>query len=595
MRLDQRMKLAPRMIQSMEILQMPLQELEERIEQELEGNVTLELAEPGSSSSSDDGAEMGGGFGGEWDEGGSSSAEEGSLRVGEDSAADDFARLDAFSEFSPESAENAFDTDGGSDDGIGGLSGSNNSAWEGNAELAGLSESGRLSSRLDGERDAKHDALSNTAARSASINEQLAEQWALCDVDGSLRPLGDLLISFIDDDGYLRTPLETIADRAPAESNGGGGGGGGVGVGGPVGVADLERALTAVQLLLEPAGVAARDVRECLLLQLDALELDRASRRSRARRDDEPAGGVGGTGGAGTGAPDSDAQSAESQHASTEDEKTAAEEQAWADARAIVEHHLDDLGQNRLPRIADRLKIDVDRVKSAIERLRRLSLAPGRRLVDDPPSTIVPDAIVEYDPEHDRYFAYLNDARVPNVRINREYAQMSRDRSMPTETRRFLKKSLGNATWLVDAIEQRKRTILRVLEAVVEAQREYFDFGPQSLKPLPMTQVADQLGVHVATVSRAVAEKYVQTPRGIVPLRGFFSGGTQTESGEDVSWDAVKAALQEVIESEDRSSPMSDDALAAALKDRGIEIARRTVAKYRGQLGIPSARLRKAF
>lgn len=587
MRLDQRMKLAPRMIQSMEILQMPLQELEERIEQELEGNVTLELAEPGSSSSSDDGSDNSPGFGGEWDEGGSSSAEEGSLRVGEDSAADDFARLDAFSEFSPESAENAFDTDGGSDDGIGGLSGSNNSAWEGGAELAGLSESGRLSSRLDGERDAKHDALSNTAARSASINEQLAEQWALCDVDETLRPLGDLLISFIDDDGYLRTPLETIADRAPADSNGGASGNGGRR---SVGVADLERALTAVQLLLEPAGVAARDVRECLLLQLDALELDRASRRSRARHDDEPVGGVGGAGG-----DQNDALPAESQHASTQDEKSAAEEQAWADARAIVEHHLDDLGQNRLPRIADRLKIDVDRVKSAIERLRRLSLAPGRRLVDDPPSTIVPDAIVEYDPEHDRYFAYLNDARVPNVRINREYAQMSRDRSMPTETRRFLKKSLGNATWLVDAIEQRKRTILRVLEAVVEAQREYFDYGPQSLKPLPMTQVADQLGVHVATVSRAVAEKYVQTPRGIVPLRGFFSGGTQTESGEDVSWDAVKAALQEVIETEDRSAPMSDDALAAALKDRGIEIARRTVAKYRGQLGIPSARLRKAF
>ena len=344
--------------------------------------------------------------------------------------------------------------------------------------------------------------------------------------------------------------------------------------------------------LLEPAGVAARDVRESLLLQLTrrnstehhadhAQDMTTNHRRSGGQGNQEQ---VRLTAHA----------SAESQQASTQDEKPQPRT-GLGRCPAIVEHHLDDLGQNRLPRIADRLKIDVDRVKSAIERLRRLSLAPGRRLVDDPPSTIVPDAIVEYDPEHDRYFAYLNDARVPNVRINREYAQMSRDRSMPTETRRFLKKSLGNATWLVDAIEQRKRTILRVLEAVVEAQREYFDYGPQSLKPLPMTQVADQLGVHVATVSRAVAEKYVQTPRGIVPLRGFFSGGTQTESGEDVSWDAVKAALQEVIESEDRSSPMSDDALAAALKDRGIEIARRTVAKYRGQLGIPSARLRKAF
>jgi RNA polymerase sigma-54 factor len=130
---------------------------------------------------------------------------------------------------------------------------------------------------------------------------------------------------------------------------------------------------------------------------------------------------------------------------------------------------------------------------------------------------------------------------------------------------------------------------------VVAAQREYFDFGPQSLKPLPMTQVAEQLGIHVATVSRAVADKYLLTPRGVVPLRSFFSGGTQTHSGEEVSWDAVKAALKEVIDAEDKQNPLSDDALAEALSKRGIEIARRTVAKYRDQLGIPSARLRKAY
>ncbi|HNB60237.1 MAG TPA: hypothetical protein PK308_07970, partial [Phycisphaerales bacterium] len=118
---------------------------------------------------------------------------------------------------------------------------------------------------------------------------------------------------------------------------------------------------------------------------------------------------------------------------------------------------------------------------------------------------------------------------------------------------------------------------------------------PQFLKPLPMTLVADQLGVHVATVSRAVADKYVQTPRGVVPLRGFFSGGTQTSSGEDVSWDAIRAAMKEVIDAEDPKSPLSDDAIAEALKQRGIEIARRTVAKYREQLNIPAARLRKKF
>jgi RNA polymerase sigma-54 factor len=134
-----------------------------------------------------------------------------------------------------------------------------------------------------------------------------------------------------------------------------------------------------------------------------------------------------------------------------------------------------------------------------------------------------------------------------------------------------------------------------VLAVVLTAQREFFDFGPSSMKPLPMTQVADQLGIHVATVSRAVSGKYIQTPQGIFPLRKFFTGGTQTESGEEVSWDAIRGALQDIVDSEDKSKPLSDEALVAALKERGIDIARRTVAKYREQLDIPSSRIRKKY
>ncbi|MCW5776777.1 MAG: hypothetical protein KIS87_10085, partial [Phycisphaeraceae bacterium] len=134
-----------------------------------------------------------------------------------------------------------------------------------------------------------------------------------------------------------------------------------------------------------------------------------------------------------------------------------------------------------------------------------------------------------------------------------------------------------------------------VLNAVVDHQREFFDYGPQAIRPLPMTQVAEQLGIHVATVSRAVADKHVMTPRGVVPLRRFFTGGTETETGEEISWDAIKAALQEIVDAEDKANPLSDDALVDRLKERGIEIARRTVAKYRAQLGIPSARLRRQF
>jgi len=179
--------------------------------------------------------------------------------------------------------------------------------------------------------------------------------------------------------------------------------------------------------------------------------------------------------------------------------------------------------------------------------------------------------------------------------VNREYAQMARDRSLQKRDREFIRTNVSNAQWLIDAVGQRRKTLLRVLERVIEHQRDYFDYGPESLKPLPMSQVADELGIHVATVSRAVADKHVQTPRGVVPLRGFFTGGLQTESGEDMSYDAVKAALKEVVEGEDKAKPLSDEALVRELKQRGIEIARRTVAKYRAQLGIPSARLRKQF
>jgi RNA polymerase sigma-54 factor len=164
--------------------------------------------------------------------------------------------------------------------------------------------------------------------------------------------------------------------------------------------------------------------------------------------------------------------------------------------------------------------------------MRRLVVNPGGQLVEEASPVIVPDAIVEYDDDADRYYAYLTDGRLPNLRLNREYARMSKDRSMAKSDRDFIKTNLSNAQWLMDAVEQRRQTLLRVINAVVSAQRDFFDLGPESLKPLPMTQVAEQLGIHVATVSRAVAGKHIQTPRGVFALRKFFTGGTQTEGVE---------------------------------------------------------------
>lgn len=546
MRMGQQMKLAPQMIQSMEILQMSLAELEDRIERELESNATLELDsgegdrpettpdlndppaadagdstgdEPGdpddptSSPRDDDGDDF---------DGPSASADDRPLQVDERNARDDFERLDSYESANPEAAANEYDEPAP-------------------REREREREAADPARGDDDGRDRKMEAMANTEGRSASVNDQLRAQWGLAEVDERTRRLGELIISFVDADGYLRTPLSTLVERAAIDL--------GPDFTPPPTEPNLARALTAVQLLLDPPGIAARDLRECLLLQIDA------------RQDDDR----------GAGATD-----------------------RWDMVRRLVDGHLDDLSNNRLPRITQKLAVSMEELKETIELLRSLSLAPGRSLVTTTEPGIVPDCFVEYDPEQDRYVAYLNDSRLPNLRVNQEYARMAKDKQVAKPTRDFIKTNLANAWSLMDALEQRRRTVLRVLEAVVAAQREFFDFGPQAIKPLPMTKVAEQLGIHVATVSRAVAEKYVQTPRGVVALRKFFTGGTVSDTGEEVSWDAIKASLQEVIDAEDKQNPLSDDQLADALKAKGVEIARRTVAKYRGQLGIPTGRLRKA-
>ncbi len=506
MKLGQHMKLAPRMIQSMEILQMPLLELEERIEQELEANPTLELQDQGPDDAHDDDRRP----------------DEPSEAPGE--SVDDFARLDDFEESNPEAAENAF-------------SESNLQADSMLAQRDGLRESSIRSTRLDGERDAKTDAMASAPARGPSMREQLLAQWRMVDVDEDLRAPGEAIVESLDDDGYLRVTLPDVAQNVRG--------------GGPD-APTMERALAAVQVLLEPAGVAARDARECLLLQLDA-------------------------------------------HADRPDEARIAPRVDIDLARRIADVGLDDLAKNRMPRIADALGVGLDELKRGVDVLRRLSLAPARALSNEAAEPVIPDAIVEFDEENDRYIAYLADTRASSLRINREYAIMAKDRAAPKRDREFLKKSLSNAQWLLDAVEQRRSTVMRVINVVIAEQRDFFDFGPEALRPLPMTQVAEQLGIHVATVSRAVADKHLLTPRGVVPLRSFFTGGMTTESGEEVSANAVRAALQEIIDNEDKAKPLSDDALSEALKERGYEIARRTVAKYRGQMDVPSARMRKQF
>jgi len=236
----------------------------------------------------------------------------------------------------------------------------------------------------------------------------------------------------------------------------------------------------------------------------------------------------------------------------------------------------------------------MQRIRAALNLLKRLDLNPGRDLVSADVRPVIPDVIVEYEEATDSYVARLADGVLPHLRISTEAEALAKDKSVGREAREFAQTGIRNASWLIDAINQRASTLLRVVNVVLSRQREWFDYGEQHLRPLPMTEVADQLGVHVATVSRAVSDKWLLTPRGVVSLRSFFTGGATTDTGEEMSWDAIKAKLKEIVEHEDRAHPLSDDALAQELKKQGIEIARRTVVKYRQQLGIPPARLRKA-
>ena len=259
----------------------------------------------------------------------------------------------------------------------------------------------------------------------------------------------------------------------------------------------------------------------------------------------------------------------------------------------LIGEHFEDLIENRLPKIAKDAEMPLERVQTAKALMRRLTLWPGRELVNADSSVVIPDVMVEYESETDTYVAALADGVVPPLRINPQVEGMKGDKNLGDGDRGFIDQAVRDASWLIDAVNQRTNTLLRVVRVVLNRQREFFDHGPQFLKPLPMTEVADQLGVHVATVSRAVSEKWMQTPRGMYPLRRFFSGGRESEEGGDKSWEAIKAILQEIVEAEDKAKPLSDQKLADALKEKGFVIARRTVVKYREQLAIPPARRRK--
>ena len=483
LRLQQQMKLSPRIIRAMEVLQLPTVALEERVDAELQANPVLELKDggpdvPTAEEAPDEEPERG---------------ERDMVVDPQNGDADDFQRLaDLTAEY-------------GSD-------------------FPGDYEPRRAAS--PNASDQKFEAMANTPARGESLNEHLMDQWAFVEAGAKVRVAGEHLINEVDEDGYIRAALDDLAERLAPD----------------VTSADLRKALTLVQKL-DPVGIGARDLKECLLLQLRA-EGD-AGRDVTLESD-------------------------------------------------LVDRFLRDIEMNRLPAIAQRTHRSVEDIKEALENLSHLDPRPGRLIGGASAPVIRPDAVVDLD-EDGNVIVSMPDGHTPRLRISRSYRRMVQDRSTDRPTRQFLQDHVRSAQWLISAIRQRQDTIRRVVEAIFEFQTDFLLQGREALKPLPMASVAGSVGVHVATVSRAVAGKYVQTPRGIFPLRMFFSGGTTTAEGDDVAWDAVKAKLQEIVDAEDKHHPLSDDQLAAELKNNGMTIARRTVAKYRGLMDIPPARKRREF
>jgi RNA polymerase sigma-54 factor len=350
--------------------------------------------------------------------------------------------------------------------------------------------------------------------------------------------LGEEIIGNIDDDGYLVCTVEEVVTGLNEwiEEHGEDWAEEGE-VLQPYGLDEGEQMLDLIQRF-DPPGIGARNLRECILLQLRDLEL--------------------------------------------EDTRTF----------RIVQEYFDQLINHRWSEISKELAITPKEVQTAADEIAKLDPKPGLKYAAPADNYITPDLIVEKI--DGSYHVFLNDTSLPRLKLSRTYREIARDKNkFQGENKEFISNKLNSANWMIQAIEQRRQTMLKVMNFIVDRQREFFERGVQFLKPLTLREVAEVIEMHESTVSRVTNEKYVQTPRGVLPLKFFFSSGLSTTSGEDVSARGIKAKIETLVENEDPKKPLTDQAIVNILKEEGVRIARRTVAKYRDQLGILSARMRK--
>lgn len=514
--LKQIQTLSPQMYMSMEILCLNALDLEQRVATELENNETLER--PEVTAESGDGADREAGEAGEAGEASTDSTTE-TEAPETDSFEQRFEQWDQYSrdEYSPS----------------------------------------RSVSSYRGERDEKQEALSNTAGRPVSLQEHLEEQVHLID-DAPIRELArrvaereDLppeerasspdvaeelsaeqvqrirglcvgVIYNIDGRGYLLYSLEEILDSLEEKPS-------------PF---ELRVALAIVQSL-DPPGVGGRDLRECLLLQLER------------------------------------------------------DPQDYPLEERIIRGHLEDLGHNRLPKISRALGVTIEDVKEAAQNIASLDPRPGRLFGSELPRYVKPDVTV--DEVEGRYEVRVESDYLPRLQISSHYRNLYKESRRNAEVKKYLKKKLDSAEWLLSAIRQRQSTLQKIAQEVVDIQSEFLDHGISHLKPLKMADVAERLGVHVSTVSRAISGKYMQTPRGIFDMKFFFTGGATKSDGNVEARGSVIQRIKDLIASEDKQSPLSDISIVRKLAESGIKISRRTVTKYREAENIPSSRERRSY
>ncbi|MCX7725609.1 MAG: RNA polymerase factor sigma-54 [Chitinispirillaceae bacterium] len=372
------------------------------------------------------------------------------------------------------------------------------------------------------ERDPNEEKFEPVPVYTETLDEHLSKQLSEKKIPENIKLLAEFIIGTLDADGYLRIPFEEISEQTRAS------------------IYEIKEALNVIQKM-DPPGVGARDLRECMIIQLKA----RGKHDSLSMR--------------------------------------------------IVSEGWDLFEKMKIPELARRFNVEPKEIQSAIEELKTLDPRPGHQFFREKSTLVVPDLIVEKI--DGKFVVMLNDRSIPSLKISNAYAKILKNgKNISSEVRKFIKDKFNSASWLIRAIEQRKTTMIRVMYAIIEKQKEFFEKGPPNLKPLKLQDIAEMVNMHISTISRVTNNKYVQTPHGIFELKYFFTEGVSNKekdgTEEEVSSEKIKIRIKELIENEDKKEPLSDQKIAELLKKEGMAVARRTVAKYREQLKLLPARMR---